>query len=352
MQQVYLIITKKCNLSCSFCIRDYNYNVDGNLSISDFDLIIERFKSYGKVSNFIISGGEPTVHKNFNYFLEKACENFNTVTINSNGTNKYWATQKFLDIVKKHKVRIQFSIDGAEEVHDAIRGKGSYQKTLNNIRLCSEYPNATLIISTTVASSDFIKKFNILYTELNPYISKWDVKRVSYSGEASAENFDYLTNEKWNEIVDYVKQHDDKNLVNIHKMYDFDILYHVSDEQINIMQSRVVKNCGSGTSKIYIYPNLDVLACTCYEKHPSGNLKDMDIKSILSSAQHRKIVEHEIDDPVCNSCRYKKICNGGCLGAGFYSTGSLNVADMKCPKVYSTLKERIVTTKLIDFVQV
>ena len=40
--------------------------------------------------------------------------------------------------------------------------------------------------------------------------------------KTSAENFDYLTDEKWNQIVDYVKQYDDdKNLVNIHKMYDF-----------------------------------------------------------------------------------------------------------------------------------
>jgi MoaA/NifB/PqqE/SkfB family radical SAM enzyme len=182
MQQVYLIITKKCNLSCNFCIRDYNYNVDGNLSINDFNLVIERFKCYGKVSNFIISGGEPTVHKNFNYFLKKACETFDTVTINSNGTNKYWTTQDFIYFISKHKIRIQFSIDGAEEIHDAIRGKGSYQKTLNNIILCSKYSNITLIISTTVASFDFINNFNYLYSDLAPYVSKWDIKRVSYSG--------------------------------------------------------------------------------------------------------------------------------------------------------------------------
>jgi hypothetical protein len=67
------------------------------------------------------------------------------------------------------------------------------------------------------------------------------LKECLIRGEASAENFDYLTNSKWNEIVDYVKQFDDKNLVNIHKMYDFDILHHISDEKIEVMQSRVVK---------------------------------------------------------------------------------------------------------------
>lgn len=352
MRQVYLIVTKKCNLSCSFCIRDYSYNVDGSLSVNDFDLVVDRLKNYGPVSNFIISGGEPTLHKNFSYFLEKACENFDAVTINSNGTNKFFTTQKFINIIEKYKVKIQFSIDGAESVHDKIRGNGSYEKTLKNIKICSEYPNVNLAISTTVSNYEFIKNFEDLYQYLSPYIDSWDIKRVSYSGEAGAENFDYLTNEKWNEIFDFVRLYDLKKVININKMYDFGALENLSDSQIEIMQSRIVKNCGSGIAKIYIYPNLDVLACTCYEKYPSGNLKDMDIKNILSSEQHQQIVGHQINHPECNSCRYKKICNGGCLGAGFYSTGSLNVPDMKCPKIYSTLNSHIENSILIDFVQI
>jgi radical SAM protein with 4Fe4S-binding SPASM domain len=209
-----------------------------------------------------------------------------------------------------------------------------------------------LIISTTVSNYDFIKDFDLLYRDIGRNVASWDIKRVSYAGEASANDFNYLSNTRWNEIVDFVKKYDSLNVINIFKMYDFEVLDGISDYQIDTMQSKVITNCGSGISKIYIYPNLDVLACTCYEKYPSGNLRDMDIQSVLSSSQHKKITNHEIDHAVCNTCRYKKICNGGCLGAGFYSTGSLNVPDIKCPKIYQMVNKQSLTTKLIDFVQV
>ena len=162
MKQIYLIVTKKCNLSCSFCIRDYGYNLGNSLSIDDYDLVIDRLKQYWSTSNFIISGGEPTVHKNFSYFLQKACEKFKKVTINTNGTNKYFSTKKFTDIIENNKIRIQFSIDGAESVHNEIRGKGNYQKTLNNIKICKSYKNTEIIISTTVSNSNFLYDFKNL----------------------------------------------------------------------------------------------------------------------------------------------------------------------------------------------
>lgn len=352
MKQIYLIVTKKCNLSCSFCIRDYGYNLGNSLSIDDYDLVIDRLKQYWSTSNFIISGGEPTVHKNFSYFLQKACEKFKKVTINTNGTNKYFSTKKFTDIIENNKIRIQFSIDGAESVHNEIRGKGNYQKTLNNIKICKSYKNTEIIISTTVSNLNFLYDFKNLYNDLKSYVNVWNIKRVSYSGEASNENFDYLNNDEWNQIVENVKKIDVENIINIQKMYDFLSLDGVSDEMLSHVQSKVIKNCGSGTSKIYIYPNLDVLACTCYEKKPSGNLKNQDIHSILSGFNHLNISAHEIDHPICNSCRYKKVCNGGCLGAGYYSTGSLNEPDIKCPKIFEHYQLNSDSKKQISLVQI
>lgn len=352
MKQIYLIITKKCNLSCDFCIRDYGYNIDNNLSIEDYDLVIQRLKDYWDISNFIISGGEPTVHKNFSYFLNKACEKFKKVTINTNGTNKYFSTAKFQEVLTNYKVRIQFSIDGAEQIHDAIRGKGNYHRTLKNIKICKSYKNAEIIVSTTVSNINFMNQFVDFYKDLEEFELIWNIKRVSYSGEASTDDFNYLSNEQWNEIVDKVKKIDTRNIINIQKMYDFEALSSISDETLSVLKSQVIKNCGSGTSKIYIYPNLDVLACTCYEKNPSGNLKKQKLSNILSCSTHLKISNHKIDHVICNTCRYKKICNGGCLGAGYYSTGSLNEPDIKCPKIVEFNQMSSESNKKISFIQI
>ena len=337
MRQIYIVLTKKCNLTCDFCIRDYTVNKNNSLNLDKVILIFDEIKkTYDVIPQIILSGGEPTLLKHFHEIACLATQYFKEkVVINSNGTTDYFLSPDFKLLTETEITTVQISIDGSEDFHDAIRGKGSFNKSIEIIKYLSSIKNIKVTISTTVSALTFQEDFDKLkYQIIDIPFTKWDIKRVSYSGRGSA--IPYLKTNDWNRIVDHITQTVADNRISITKQFDFSILDTVSIEQLN--QIKPIKNCGSGTEKIYIYPNLDVLSCTCYEKFPSGNLKKNSLAEILVSQSHKKITNDVIvDNPICNECRYKSICNGGCLGSGFSKHGLFNYPDIKCPKVFESL---------------
>lgn len=336
MRQIYIVLTKKCNLTCDFCIRDYTFNKNNSLDLDDVILIFDEIKkTYYVIPQIILSGGEPTLLKHFHeisclatqYFKEK-------VVINSNGTTDYFLSSDFKLLIEKESITVQISIDGSENFHDAIRGKGSFNKSVEIIKYLSSLENVKVVISTTVSDFSFGKDFETLRQKIIDIpFTKWDIKRVSYSGRGGS--IPYLKTEDWNRMVDHITLTVFDNRISITKQFDFSALDAVSIEQLN--QIKPIKNCGSGTQKIYIYPNLDVLSCTCYEKYPSGNLKINSLSEILASQAHKRITNDVVDSPICNDCRYKSICNGGCLGSGFSKHERFSYPDIKCPKVSENL---------------
>jgi len=335
MRQIYVLLTKGCNLKCFYCIRDYSVKNNNKVSLEDFDYLFkEILKNFPSTIQLVLSGGEPTILKNFHEVLSLASQYFDNILINSNGTTDYFLKDSFFSLLQHTpKISVQISIDGDGNFHDLVRGKASFNKSMLTIEKLSQFKNCDVVISTTVTSVKFKEEFLSLQLKLiKAGFKRWNIKRVSYSGRAKDGNH-YLSTESWNALVEYVQEHKLKKNIFIQKQFDFKALDSISDKRLNEMNS--VKNCGSGTEKIYIYPNLDVLACTCYENLPSGNLNMSTLEEILKSKIHKSIITDTINNKICNSCRYKSKCNGGCLGAGYSSNGMLGIADHKCPKIIS-----------------
>jgi len=333
VNQVYVLLTKGCNLKCFYCIRDYSVKNNDRVSLENFDYIFkEILKNFPPTVQLILSGGEPTILENFHEVLALASQYFENILINSNGTTNYFLTNSFYSLLEHtSKMGVQISIDGDSVFHDLIRGEGSFNKSISTIENLSKINGCDVIISTTVTSTKFKEEFLPLQSELIKYgFKKWNIKRVSYAGRAKDSNH-YLSTENWNTLVEYIEENKSQKNIFIQKQFDFKLLDTISDKQLE--ELNVMKNCGSGTQKIYIYPNLDVLACTCYEKSPSGNLNESSLEEILKSTAHQSIITDTINNKICNSCRYKLKCNGGCLGSGYSSVGMLGVADHKCPKI-------------------
>jgi len=333
VNQVYVLLTKGCNLKCFYCIRDYSVKNNNRVSLERLDHIFQEIlNNFPPTIQLILSGGEPTILENFHEILVLASQYFENILINSNGTTNYFLTESFYSLLEQTpKIGVQISIDGDNVFHDLIRGDGSFNKSISTIEKLSRLKNCDVIISTTVTSIKFKKEFLPLQSKLiKTGFKRWNIKRVSYAGRAKDSN-QYLSTENWNTLVEYIQENKLQKNILIQKQFDFKLLDTISDKQLEKINT--VKNCGSGTQKIYIYPNLDVLACTCYEKLPSGNLNKSSLDEILKSKVHKSIVTDTINNKICNSCRYKLKCNGGCLGSGYSSAGMLSIADRKCPKI-------------------
>lgn len=336
MKQIYIVLSKKCNLACSYCIRDYENNIDLEIDFNKFLLLANKIKEIFIDTELVLTGGEPTLNSDFNKILEYSLLNFENISINSNGMTNFFYSDKFKEIILKYKLKIQLSIDGYEHHHDKFRGKGSYKRIIKLLDYLEKFPNLRIVISTTVVDKNFMDNFSNIYNDLIKYNLRWDIKRVTYSGKASDINYDMLINRDWNEIVDSIVVFDKKRFIRIFKTFDFDFLDRIDNTLLEKLEKTITKNCGSGVDKIYVYPNLDVLACTCYENFPSGNLATSTIEEILNSINHKFIINQKIDNSECNNCRYKVLCNGGCLGSGFSRETLHNLPDIKCPKIYNS----------------
>ena len=99
MKQIYIVLSKKCNLACSYCIRDYENNIDLEIDFNKFLLLANKIKEIFIDTELVLTGGEPTLNSDFNKILEYSLLNFENISINSNGMTNFFYSDKFKEVV-------------------------------------------------------------------------------------------------------------------------------------------------------------------------------------------------------------------------------------------------------------
>lgn len=123
-------ITSRCNLACRHCYQGEAKAVDLDMDI--LSQLADDFEDIGGL-RLIISGGEPLLHPGFKEInrLVKG-RAFRSILL-SNGTlidENHIADMGFNEV--------QISLDGLEDGHDYLRGKGSFQKSISALKLLKE----------------------------------------------------------------------------------------------------------------------------------------------------------------------------------------------------------------------
>lgn len=336
MEQFYFVLTEQCNLECSHCIRESSpyRNETGEKNMLE-KAILEIHETFPD-SLVLLSGGEPTIHRGFREILEYSLNLGLEVTINSNGATSFFSTENLRPWARYSNLSVQISLDGNEETHDKIRGAGSFRKSIKAIRNLRSIGIPCSVSSTIIDLNffDHIESFITFLDELG--LAHIAIKRATYAGRA-ASGMEMVTGE-WNNRVYALRKQRWKTKIIAFPMYDFSLLEKISDEALDKLQlPKSAVNCGAGTSKVYIYPSGDVCSCTCFKKHPMGNLYK---QSLRSAVQNNRAIE--VKSSVCQSCRYFSLCRGGCLGSGYQHSGKLGNPDPRCPKLetsYASLIE-------------
>jgi mycofactocin biosynthetic radical S-adenosylmethionine protein MftC len=122
----YIEIADKCNLSCPHCYKGRAANGPRTLSTKEIKGVIDQLSAMGLLE-FRITGLEPVIAPDFEAIANYAKSMGFYLVVNTNGT--------YGELYRKRIHRVGFdevivSIDGIEATHNAIRGKGSYQKAV------------------------------------------------------------------------------------------------------------------------------------------------------------------------------------------------------------------------------
>lgn len=320
--QIYLLLTEKCNLRCNYCIRGKKNNSE--LSLEKLNLLLQE-NDFSQ-DQVLLTGGEPLLHRNFQEIVQICLDKFKYVAINTNGL--------LLDksrIVKNSRIHYQISLDGDKVEHDGLRGNGTFDKVLANLKILDQ-KKISYNVSSVINKSNcdqILKLIPILYNLKN--MKYWKVEpQLPFGCGAQEQCVDV---EKWNHIVDLLISKAPFRL-KIKKLFNFSVIDNLPEEKRKELKNRKLSNCGSCKQKIYIYPDLTVYPCTCLKDFPLGNLQYNSLRNILKSEKAQVFIDYKINaSSKCISCKYFDICKSGCIGCSYNIFGKLGMGDSRCPLI-------------------
>lgn len=138
ISELWFHLTDLCNLKCGHCLFRSVKNRRQSLAPEVISSTVE--KAHGLGCRLVcFTGGEPFMHPQFLDVLRETLrfENIQIATL----TNGILIPDKINQIQKLdyHRMHFQVSLDGPEEVHDLLRGNGTFKKTVHSLKLLKQH---------------------------------------------------------------------------------------------------------------------------------------------------------------------------------------------------------------------
>lgn len=311
LELIHLQLTRNCNLRCWFCGQ---WGQEGFFSqaagtpltkeewFAFMDELAEDYPDGKKKPSVILWGGEPLC---CDFFDEAAMRLFRQgfdLGLITNAT-----------MLKNHSRicntcfrKIYISIDGPKEVHDAIRGKGTFEK----VREGREHLSSCKVILMTVLTEQTDEKIQELVDALS--ILRPDELILQQRIGLTAEEIDcykkwmkkefgmeapYIDSWKWEDAVNLKEQQMRvyEQLENVHTDYPVTFLPH--------RNGQYEKHCLSPCRHMHIAWNGDVLYCTDFYDFTAGNIRDKSWKDIFRNEKSQRFCK-EVRKGRCVTCNH------------------------------------------------
>ncbi len=273
-EQVNFAITHRCNLSCTHCCVD----ADGltgieYLNTDDCKDIINKVIDVNP-KQIIFTGGEPLIREDFWELLDYTSKNYDgQIVIMTNAT---LINETNIKELVKYAYSLDISIDGIdEETCSSIRGKGVFNKVIQNIKSLKDHNFNNIVLS--MVKTKETEKYEKKFYELNDALGTKGIIRV-FSPIGRGE-----TNEKQlktDEIYSGLSSENPEDS---------------SDKDDNITNGMKVFHCGALTKSIYIDYKGFIFPCALLtrEEYSLGNIKNISSLDIyLKERKYKSCAEY------------------------------------------------------------
>lgn len=154
----YLKVTKRCNFDCYYCPWHTSpTDFAGELQTNAWKERIDNLVKQG-VRIFVFEGGEPTLRSDLQQLLDHAHDAGASTILATNGSGNMWRFRPSAFTV---------SVDGPNELHDAVRGKGSFAGILRNL----ENKGKNRVVTITVISPENKDHLEEMAHQLAPLVN-------------------------------------------------------------------------------------------------------------------------------------------------------------------------------------
>lgn len=313
--------TMDCNFGCPYC---YENRRNGKMSIEVQDAIIRFIEE--KVDKGIRSldvtwyGGEPLLYPDI---IEKLGNRVRQVTAEANCelhmymvTNGYLLTHELVEMIDQiGVVKIQITIDGLDEHHNARRhlrsGQGTFDRIIENLKLFEEY-SIRVDIRMNVDNEnckDYIDLQKIIESLDNPNIVLYPSPVEDINPDTVNEVSDFMTYDQFETFVSGVS----KEIA-------------VSSAATTVLDDRYCY-CQAETENSFVIDELG----NCYKCWDQAGRVETSCFNItdVSDKNYPNILKFLERDPFsderCGQCTFLPVCFGGCvfhrMNTGRYDCG-------------------------------
>lgn len=306
-------VTSACNLSCVMCSTDSGKAGKDDLTVDDIYPFVEQVKKY-KPTPFAISGGEPLIKKDIVLYLVEQLSPIKEIAVSifTNGTliDKDYAQQLYDAGLQIARV----SLDGhTAAVHDAIRGEGAFEKTIEGIKNLKE-------LGIRVNTVSVISKLNYPYhKEIREYV------------KAIADSNDFVGVYPWGRASDDLSLTTEESFT-----------FRVVDMEQIVTNVSPRNRCNVGET-IYIKANGDIFPCFLlrFPEFKVGNIKENDLADMYDTDMIQELLQVTVKDiEGCKDCYIRYYCGGGCRAHAYRCTQSVYTPDtFDCERVRVTVQK-------------
>lgn len=327
LRGIFVHLTDRCNLKCIHCYAESGAKKKDGLDSGKIHNLIDELVSLGGRA-VTISGGEPLLRADWFDILKHACENLRA-TLNTNGTMINEENASLLATITPY---IQISLDGPNaEVHDHVRGRGTFDATLKGIRLLQEAGlGERLIVSMTLMKQNIPRA-----PEMLPFVQELGVPKVRFlplhsQGRArSSWSILDATADQYLDWYDHVyyEWETDAPTVEVSGGLTGFLLYMPAEEG--------ERWCGIG-NRVVIDTQGDVYPCSLLmdEQFLIGNVKSMSLEDIERSEKLSRLtalcVSRMEKVAACKRCEWRGLCQSACPALVFLEKGTFLTADEYC----------------------
>jgi radical SAM protein with 4Fe4S-binding SPASM domain len=274
LRYLELHVTERCNLRCRHC-----YIGDEKTVTLPIQLAAKAIREFGEFGfRLIITGGEPLVHPDILKILKVASRVPVRVILLTNGL---LLTPNKARVISRYVHEVQISLDGMKSGHELIRGKDTFDKTVENIREARKWLDVSIATMIHSGNMNEFPSLERLVVELGA--KEWTLDFLTLKGTL-------VNNPSLIPPAD--------KAIKIFQNYGFGEGTHSATENLS---------CGSHLCSIL--PDGSIAKCGFIEK-PVGNIRDMS----LLDGWERVVKDYlpSLNDLECRDCMYLKECKGGC----------------------------------------
>jgi len=339
-KQVDVSVTGRCNARCTYCFYADEMEQRPDLPTDAWLAFFDELGSLA-VRSVCLSGGEVFTRSDLWALIDRAIENRTRYSLLSNGTLVDDAIVARLLERRTRLDSIQVSIDGScAEIHDASRGRGSFEKALRGLRLLKQ---AGLPVTSRVT----INRHNVGDLERIAELLLDDVGLRSF-GTNDAIEMGSCRHADNIRLPPELERAAMLTLARLDQRYPGRVtalagslarwrMFHAMETARFAGGARTslmgrLTACGCIFEKLAVNHDGTITPCNMLATMVIGRIGETPIRDIWRSHPHLRALRERRQIPMddvaeCKGCEWTAFCNGSCPAVQFGLTGSLHRPD-------------------------